>query len=191
MFQSTHEIEAMYARITSFASASLAVRLMNKTVGVAARADRSLGKTRRHRRPGRKIQRQLELASVVQIKKSLRRGRRAVRLYKTTRDEKRLILVAAQIFNRAVRRVIIAVAFTVAIQHYDAIRIRRAAQILRQRSLRQLFAGLAGSVFVEFNTTVRPPARAGVGLAFSRRAIGLVPRLGIVNAAVENFSAPQ
>ena len=110
----------------------LARAAADEQIGVAL-ADGRAGKSRRHGRPRGEIRRQLDFFRVIQIEKSLRRGRRAVRFHKSARDEKRLVLVFAQILNRAVGGVIIAVAFAVAVQHDDAVGIRGARIVRGQR----------------------------------------------------------
>src|SRR5882672_6138167 len=87
----------------------------DEKIGIAL-ADGRAGKSRRHHRPWSKVRRQLNLAGIEQIKKLLRRGRRTVRLDETAADKKWLVFIFTQIFNRAVGGVIVAIAFTIAVQ---------------------------------------------------------------------------
>ena len=142
------------------------------------------GKSGRHRGPRGKIRRELNFFHVVQIKKLLRRGRRTMRLHKPAGDEKRLVAVLAQMLNRAVGGVIIAMGFAVAFEHHDAVGIRRAAFVSRQRvehiaRFGRRGAGMNRLGFADGGAAAIVRWPAGVG--------GYAPRFRIVNAAVENF----
>src|ERR1035437_1822596 len=183
MFQSVTEIEARYARMTSRASVSLAPRPMNKSALRLRMA--ALGKTRRHGRPRREIWRQFDLVHVIQIEKFLRSGRRTVRFHKSARDEKRLVLVFAEILNRAGGGVIHAMRLAAAVKNDNAIRISGTARVGGQR--RENIAGLAADIFA-MNCLGFSNWRTAAVVSWAAAVAGLAPRFRIVNAAVINFS---
>ena len=92
----------------------------DEQVGVAL-ADGRAEEPGWHGRPRGKIGCQLDFVYVIQIKKLLRRGWRAVGFNKSAGNKKWLVFVLAQILDGAVGGVIIAVAFAVAIQNDNAV----------------------------------------------------------------------
>ena len=105
-----------------------------------------------------------------------------MRLHKSAGDEERLVLVFAEVFNRAVGGAIITVAFAVAVQDDDAVGIRGLFYVLRQRFLHVgglVWSGGLGQML----------RLATGGLARIRRLIRVHPRLRIVQTvAVINFA---
>src|SRR5262249_7240587 len=105
--------------MTSLASAALAGRLMDKAA-VRGRVA-ALGKPRRGSGPRGEVGRQVEFSWFVKVKKLLWGSRRTVGFDESARDEKRLVFELPYIFDGAVRGVIIAVTFTIAVEDNDAV----------------------------------------------------------------------
>ena len=65
----------------------------------------------------------MDFVHVIPIEKSLQRGWRAMRLYETARDKKWTVLVFLKIGDGMISGVIVAVAFAIASEENDAVRI--------------------------------------------------------------------
>src|SRR5262245_20658913 len=86
--------------------------------------------TGRRRRFGLETCRQWNRAGFVEVEILLRRGGRAVRLVEPARQEERVVLVPAQIVNRPVGRLVVAVRLAVPFQHDDAVRLAHAVLLV-------------------------------------------------------------
>ena len=114
--------------------------------------------------------------------------RRAVRLHCPIRHEKRPVLVLLQQRDCPVRRMIIPVGFAIPVQDHAPVRIRRAAQVLRQR--RRHIRRQRTARFPR-QRQIMAAGRAVARFALARRTLRHIPRLWIINPPVKNLPAPH
>src|SRR6266568_1515886 len=146
--------------------------------------NRDVRKAWRRLRMRVEIRRQRNLVRIVKIEELFGRGRRAVRLIETNREKERLVLISIEKIDRSRGDLVIAMRFSVAVQHVDSIRSRDArGPVWLRRNIR----------IVDLTSALTTGDRARWPI-HDGRIDGLAafgPRNLIVNPAVENLASAQ
>src|SRR5260370_34015639 len=95
--------------------------------------NRDVRKARQRLRVRVEIGRERNLVDIVKIEKRFWRGRRAMRLIETHGEKERLVLISIEKIDRARRDLVIAVRFSVSVQHDNSIRSPGACRAVRLR----------------------------------------------------------